>query len=301
MKALSSLVAILVSLIVRGQQPFPTYADSAQWSVFRGLMGVPVGTSVIRFADTTTICGHQYASIVGNAGVWGGSGYFRNDGQRTLFRRSTDCSEAERVMYDFAAEIGDTLEIGVSEYDSPWGSKRFLVAAIDPVLDFGLLRRRFKVYNHTYFDEPTDPFVRYMYWLEGVGSTTHPFFPLVCLMDGCETYWNLTCFDSLSVPLYRSGPGVTCHENVGIAETLTDRDRFTVTSTGAGTLALWIPQDFRRGHLVILDNAGRIMNEQPLAADTKLISIPPLNAGVFLAELVDEDGTLWMMRWAHLP
>gem|GEM_PF-3791720 len=76
---------------VAQQQPFPTYTDSAQWSVTRSFWGMPFGTEVIRYSGDTIMCDHSYSVVPNGGPIWFGPGYFRNEGQRTMFRTTTNC------------------------------------------------------------------------------------------------------------------------------------------------------------------------------------------------------------------
>ena len=299
---LTLLLAICSGTSVAQQQPFPTYADNPQWSIWWGFWGVGNGTWAVQYSGDTAMCGHMYSIVANGGAIWEGPGYFRNDGQRTLFRTSTNCSDPERVIYDYSAVIGDTLDIGMSQFDTPNGTVQFLVDTIEIVNIVGIERRRFKMYYRDAVFGPTDPFYRYMYWLEGIGSTTHPFFPLACLQDGCETFWSLSCYDSLDVPVYRSSSEVTCHQNVGINDQSDSPDHsFSVASDGHGQLLLYLPRMFVQGTITLFDATGRICMTAGVTAATSVIECEQLRTGVFTAVLSSEQGRRWSVRWVNIP
>lgn len=295
-----SAAVMALCLNAHAQQPFLTYADAPSWSVGVALMGIPYGTDAINYIDTLTVCGEQYA--VTSDMAFGITGYIRNEGQRTLFRTNTDCSEAERVMYDFSASVGDTLDIGVSGGDSPLfnGTCKFVVIIVDTVGLEGIDRKRFTLRYQT-FPELTDPFYMQMEWLEGIGSTTHPFFPLVCIRDACELEWGLRCTDSSSVAVFRSGPGITCQENIGIDESVGRTERTFRITTAPGALHVETPEQFKSGRLTVFDATGRLLSQMPISAEQRSLPMLPFTTGVLLATLTDNGGRQWTTRWLSMP
>ncbi|MBK8499776.1 MAG: hypothetical protein IPL52_13410 [Flavobacteriales bacterium] len=240
------------------------------------------------------LCGYEYSVVPQAYSVWYGPGYVRNEDQRVLFRTSTDCFEPERVMYDFSASIGDTLEIGMSEIDGY--NRLFVVDTIETIITTGGPRRRFMLWYQDPFGDG-DPFCYPMYWIEGIGSTTHPFFPLTCLWDGCESYWALTCVDSLETPVYRSSPGVACHQNIAIDERSDANEWLTATMSPNGFLQLMYPASFERGEIRVMDASGRAWSIHPVSRDQTSISLPSIAAGVYHLWLSDLEGRRWTTRW----
>lgn len=283
------------------QQPFPTYADSSRWSVALSVMGMPYGTDVVRFTDTLSMCGHQYA--VTEELLFGSAGYFRNEGPRTYLRRTTECSDKEYLTYDFSLGIGDTAYVG-SHAD--WNDQDTAIAIVDEIVTLtyqGVERRRFTVLLDRCPMPGDAPLFTHMYWVEGIGSLTHPFYSLICICNVCETGMTLTCADSSNVPLYRSAPDVTCHENVGVHEIARAPGPALVIGQHAtnGWLPVMLPKELRTGQLFIFDAAGRARSVQQVTASTRGIDAIGLEAGVFLALLVETDGRRWAARWANMP
>ena len=302
MKAKGCLVTTLLfaaTTVDAQQQPFLTYSDSASWSIAHALMGVPQGAYVANYTGTISLCGQQYSVMPAGGGLWYGPGYFRNEGQRVLFRTSEDCLEPERVIYDFSASIGDTLEIGMSEMDN--FTRMFVVDDIDTIATVGGLRRRFKMLFSLPFNDPIEPFYLQMHWLEGIGSTTHPFFPLICLDGGCESSWALTCADSLGSPVFRIWTGVTCHENVGVQDSmLGNSDGFTIT-VATGLFVPHYPNDFGKGDVRIIDASGKTCLQQRVSSTTASFAVPSLPLGLYWVVLNDSDGQRWATHWLSAP
>lgn len=300
-KILSSLVVIVIPLLSRGQQPFPTYADDPVWNVVTGLMGWQVttySTDTFRFDGTTTMCGHEYSVL---STELGGTTYFRNDDQRTLFRRSLNCDDKEYLAYDYSLSIGDTAYVGMNFEWSWFDTTMISVDTIETVIVSGVERRKFKVWYHTCFQEPTDPFFRFMYWLEGIGCIDHPFYPLKCFCDGCEVGYSLLCYDSLGTQLYQGGSScyvtnVGLDENSNVGETL-----FEIVPLAGGNIRLLCPVRFTQGTLKIYDAAGREHLSLRLAASAPTIEEVDLPPGIYCAQLTDDTGPRWTTGWLNTP
>lgn len=295
-----SILAITLFVCnARAQQPFPTFTDSAQWSVVLSVMGMSYGTQVLRFADTLSMCGHQYS--VSEEPIFGSSGYFRNEGSRTYVRRTTECSDREYLVYDFGLGVDDTTYVGMN---TDWGDQDTSIAIVSEVVSIpyqGIVRRQFTILVDRCPTSGSEPFLTPMYWLEGIGSLTHPFYPLLCICDGCETGMSLSCFDSTGVALYRAGPNVTCHQNVSVDEASPAPAFIIGQHMLNGSLAVKFPEEFRTGHLFIFDLAGRNRLSQQVIPATRSVQTGVLEAGVFIAILIDEEGRRWSARWLSVP
>jgi hypothetical protein len=198
------------------QQPFPTWAQDPTWSVLECVYGIgcSCNTEVFQFTDSIDMCGHSY-SILSSPGD---STYFRNEGQRTLFRRSTDCLEKEYLIYDYSIAVGDTLFTGLNMDWSQADTAMFVLQAIDTIQLSGTARRRLLM-KYDRCNEGNLQAYSTMHWVEGIGSTRHPFYPLACICDFCESGQVLLCHDSASVQLYQDTVLNTCDTTfVGLEE-----------------------------------------------------------------------------------
>lgn len=156
-----------------------------------------------------SMCGHSYSTFIGPGGSLNDTAYVRNEGQRTWLRRSTDCSSKEYLMYDYSLAIGDTVYAGLNmDYVQP-DTAMFVLQNIDTVQLSGIARRRFLMKYDRCNDGSLQVFST-MYWIEGVGSTTHPFYPVECICDFCEQGLLLLCCDSSDVQLYMDPSFNTC-------------------------------------------------------------------------------------------
>ena len=83
---------LLLPFTGRCQQPFPTNADNGSWSVLHCITGIGTTchTETYAYDGSDTLCGHTWSVY-----TWPSFGdpnvaYLRNEGQRTLLRRTSD-------------------------------------------------------------------------------------------------------------------------------------------------------------------------------------------------------------------
>jgi hypothetical protein len=227
-----------------------------------------------------------------------GPAYFRNDGQRTLLRRTTNCTDKEYLLYDFSLNEGDTTYVGSETFALP-DTAMAIVRSIDTIEVLGTPRRRFTMLIDLCPSEGSEPFFIPMEWIEGIGSTTHPFYAAICLCDGCESSISLQCVDSLSNATYRVSPDVVCDFTIGVEERDPDADRFQITGT-TDQVRLHYPTGFQRGLLVIHDPAGRVVFSDQIIAASTALGLPKLAPGTYTA-MIQNGGQRWSARWVVAP
>lgn len=214
--------AILILLLTFGlarsnaqtQNVFPSYADSATWHVL-DCYWMDCITHVDKFDGIVEMCGHEYSRVTFSATR---VVYFRSDTLRTFFRRSTDCNGKEYLIYDYSMEPGDTVWVGSNFGWSSQDTTRTRLMYIDTIEQFGIQRRRFNM-HHGLSELFVGEFEMQMAWIEGIGSDIDPFYPFLCLQNGCETQFTTLCYDSAGTQLYQSPYHDTCSITIiGIEE-----------------------------------------------------------------------------------
>lgn len=208
------LFLIIFSFLVfqtgKSQNCFPTFSDSAKWNVLQCVYGIgfSCNTLTYQYDYDTLFCGHLYSKI--KATSTGTIGYIRSDSSRAYIRVTNSCSDKEYLMYDFSMNNGDTIYLAYKLWNS-WNNDttKFILDSSNTSIFSGVARR---IYYLKYNPEPylSPDWFRPMIWIEGIGSTTNPFFPIECVHDYCETSWQLLCFDSLGVQLYQDSVFKTC-------------------------------------------------------------------------------------------
>lgn len=199
-----------LSLSAVAQHPFPTPADQPVWNVLDcgTIDGLWCSTVPSMYIDSVSACGHAYGRTIV---AYEDTLYVRNDGPRTVFRVGANCLDREYLMYDYSLSVGDTVYpsgpfmAGLGA-DSAW----FILESIDTVVQQGVPRRRFGM-NYDLSNGTGTWGMGQMDWIEGIGSTTHPFYAGMCIVDFvCAKWYQLLCYDSASVNLYLDTVLNTC-------------------------------------------------------------------------------------------
>lgn len=301
MRTLHSTLCALAPALLLGQQPFPTWADEPRWNVLSCIYGVGFwcDTHAFQFSDTATLCGHTYSVLE----LPGATAYFRNEGQRTLFRTSTGCAAKEYLAYDYSMAAGDTVYAGLNMDMGQPDTAMLMLQSIDTVDVLGVQRRRFAM-KYDPCNQESPLLYATMHWIEGIGSPEHPFYPLHCFCDGCESSYGLLCLDSAGTALYRNPALNTCDTmltDVGIHVPASGGPRFSIGTEGGGVITLHYPPDFKQGPLRIMDMGGRTLLVRSTGASLRALDLSMLPSGVYVAMLGDGHGGQWTARWVHTP
>ncbi|MFZ1694036.1 MAG: hypothetical protein WAT74_12625 [Flavobacteriales bacterium] len=283
---------LLLSIAAMAQQPFLTHSDEPVWNVQWTLFGIGTSTGTLTYSMPTSasIDGVEYSVLGIGAAVLG---YYRNEGDKTYFRRPEG---PEFLAYDYSLTIGDTAFIGVQPGIS-LETIPFKLENIESVVLNGISRRRFTMrFNPNWTGDPDESLYGTMHWVEGIGSTWHPFFHLACIHDGCETTYSATCVDSLGLRVYQAAPNCFVG-NVGVIEFgETSASSFKARMEG-GVVQLVYPDRFRNGALTIRDPKGRVLITKRVNEQMRDVALPISATSVLLAELVDEHGARWAARF----
>lgn len=299
MRILTLACCATAPVLLQAQQPFPTWAQDPTWSVLECVYGLGYwcNTDQFQFTDSAILCGHTYSMLLS---PWDTT-YFRNEGQRTLFRRDTDCLAKEYLIYDYSIDVGDTVFAGLNMEWSQPDTAMFVPQSIDTVLLFGTARRRFLM-NYDRCNQGDLLLYSTMYWIEGIGSTKHPFYPLVCVCDACETGYMLLCHDSAAVQLYQDTVLHTCdttYTDVGIGDqTELGNGTLSIVVNGS-TISIIQPPDLKQGYLRILDMAGRVLSIVPAGGADQVLDVSALPPGGYALVFNDADGRSRVARWVH--
>ena len=236
------------------------------------------------------MCGYRYSFA---AFPVTGTGYFRSDSLRAYFRRTLNCEDKEYLLYDFSMDIGDTAYVGFEL----WGSGQqedtagFKLISIDTITQFGTPRRRFNMI-HGFPSYGINDYYRHMAWIEGMGSDNDPFYPFLCLWDGCESWYTTLCFDSAGIQLYQHPDFGTCSAtSVGIDEVEPTLD--ITISPNPFTHSFQINSDARIRNVEVYSILGEMIGRFEGKEDALAIELPHhLSAGMYVVHIRTNQGIL---------
>lgn len=198
-KNLLLFVLLFFSFTSKSQSVFPLFSSNAHFNDYE-CFWFDCWTRQYYFEKDTFLCGNNYSKINSLPGY--PNVFVRNDSLKTFYRTSTDCSQREYKLYDYSIAVHDTTYVGFQiDFNNTADTTAYLLEQIDTVTYFGISRQRFKM---KYSPENEGNLYRYMYWIKGIGSEIHPFFPFFCLSDGCENSYRLLCADSSGMQIYQN-------------------------------------------------------------------------------------------------
>lgn len=285
------VVALVSTTSVSAQQPFPTASDQAQWSVVSYILGQPFDTIMLATTTSIDLCDRTY-SVVTDAGFGVEMVFFRNEGQRTLFRLSEDCGEREYLLYDMAMNVGDSTYVGWQMGQPSLDTTLAIVEAIDVVEYLGIPRRRSTVRIDRCPGTSEPPLFTQDQWIEGIGSVGHPFYSLNCLCDFCESAFSLQCADSLNVPTFRFPAGTSCGPITGVPEVRSGPGVLQVAG-GDGYWSVHLPEGISAGIITVHDLNGAEVLRSRASGPMAVIDARRLAPGSYVVSLRTTGGNWW--------
>jgi len=164
------------------QNVFPSYSDAPKWRV-ANVGKFRAQTTTFKFTKDTMICGELYSEVF----IYTHSPiYIRSDSVKTIYKNYPDCNAPSFVLYDYSLNEGAIVD---AEF-----SGQFTVLEVDSAMHFDIKRKRMLV--NTYFGE--------MYWIEGIGSTFHPFYAAMGLIADGDQNYVLLCYHEDAEQYYQT-------------------------------------------------------------------------------------------------
>lgn len=255
--------------------------EGNRWNVRYSAFGPNVSTSIYRIGDETVIDGVAYKEVLYSTDEsgqdWLPSGTrIREEGQKVYWLSS----DGEALLYDFSAEVGDTLDLSFPADNPPC---RPVVTSVDSVmLNNGEWRKRMTVFSG--LDEAT--------WVEGIGSTGG-------LLSGnrqlCWTDygWSLLCFHHNDLLLYPENPP-TCFV-VSTDEPLLPAVRVFPNPASSEIV---VEGGDRIATLRLYHADGRLALERRVAAEQARMTVSHLPKGIYSLSLVMETGRTLALKIA---
>lgn len=199
--------------------------------------------------------------------------FIRSSGLQMYIRTTSDT--AEYLLYDFDLQVGDSLPVAYTNYETG-----ILVTAIDSFATPYGFRKRFSLSGNTWSQE----------LLEGIGHSKGLLEPMnVPLECGFE----LTCF-SLNDTAYYPVTGPTCELALTIPEIPDATSQIYYYPNPSNGIITFNPMaDFKNATFIVYDVQQRIILEQSGISGNKFeFKNEKLDDGIYLFKIVDANQNL---------
>lgn len=283
-KTIYLLWFLSATLFFKGQT-FPQLSDNPSWKV--GVWSFwTSGCEAFnwKYGNSISICNNSYIEVLecdytnSNCAVMG---YIRVAGQTVYARKTNSCTETDRVMYNFAVPAGSgyTMAYNLGSYDSTGAQ----VTATQTIA-YQNINRLTQFITYT-VDPPANNYTDNMQAIAGIGCDIHPFFPLTCFGDFCETNLQLIEYKENNVVLYSKTPvfPLPCNSWVGISENSLSHRFSILPNPATDHMTIKTPSGYTG--LCVLDALGRALIRQGKGDGETVISLSGLPNGIYVIAL----------------
>ncbi len=242
-----------------------------------------IGSEFLKLSGDTVIDKSIYKEVLRSTdehqSTWNCYGFIRNTLEQKVYYR-TDTSKQEYLLYDFSAQLNDTLKL----YRLSTGRKQelkeltFRVSKIDSIVIGNKYRKQFEI---TSLNEPDNK----EYFIEGIGS-----------LNGL-LYWNggfagmdeyeLNCYFEDSVLIYHNEEYPSCYYTWTSAEQIS-KDEPLINIIPVGNETVIVRSLNGGGRLQIYDITGKTILQKTLKSDETQICLPA--SGVYICHFKGDNG-----------
>jgi len=275
-----------VNLCSIGQNVFPSYSDSAKWSVLFDLSagGGPAWTEVYEYITDTNVCGYDYSFIRIN----GFDLFVRSDSERTYIRLDTLCNNPEHLLYDYSRAVGDTFDFPYFRNKMSQDSLKMTITGIDTIMLAGVQRIKYRISFRGFWGLWI---WNNMVWIKGFGSLKHPFYYMYNITIPNSQTMRILCYDSSSVSLYMNPSYNNCDVSyhIGIAEYYASRFVEFYPNPFASEINIDFIQDIAI-KVELLSIQGKVLYYlRPVNKHTKILLDNEFNKGIYLLRFQFEE------------
>jgi len=263
------------------KQVFPLSEENPKWKTITTLTTYPdsITTKEYEIVKDTRIDFNIYYSKLSNE-----AGYYRLSGHRVYYKLNAD--DKEYLLYDFDLEVNETVTCGLNlNNPEAVNEVEFRVEEIDSVKfeDGKHKRLRMKFFPNP--ESPDDAF--YMDWIEGIGSTTHPFYPSISLGAPGSTC-ELLCYHRDGAKVYQNPGYSNCDVTTGLGHALSDSDDYVIRpfkdvlkiESRNGGISCFLYK--------IFNTTGKLLKEGE--TESGMVNISDLPPGVYIISIEGKDG-----------
>ena len=271
--------------------PFPT--QNVNWNVYLlATCGeVPPDTILLRYTihGDTTINKISYKKLCIESGDLQNPkirsiGGLREENKKIYYNGAEilrGSSGEEILLYDFTKHIGDTIKHKAN------GRVYSVIEGIDSVLIYNSYRKRYKVDNHWFYNNPD-------YIIEGIGSVQNGLLGHISDIPTCgHHYWEHICFKENGIVKYLNPSFSECFP-ANLLTSINYLDKESEIKLYPNPLYSNLTVENVRNkdlRIRIFDTSGRLICERVLI-DSKTIIELTMTKGVYNVSIVDKKGLI---------
>lgn len=289
---------LIISQSLKSQDyvPFPT--KNVNWNVFYAgtCSETPPDTVLILYTihGDTTINEIQYSKLCIESGDTAnpkiqGIGGLRESNRKVYYLGQTIIgggNDEEYLLYDFTKQIGDTIK-----HDS-YGGFTSVVLDIDSVLIGENYRKRYKVDNHWFYQNPD-------YIIEGIGSVKNGLLGHISDIPTCGShYWEHICFRENGIVKYLNPSFSDCFPSnllTGIAQLDYETDFEIYPNPFTNELQIENKLNYQDLTFKLIDINGKTLIKKSIN-NVKVTFDLNINSGLYNALIIDNNGNILMIK-----
>ena len=279
------ITTVLLFNTIYSQEYYPLIEENKTWYVIGGA-GWSDGTTIYKCEGDTIVNNETYKFLFSSNEEfpvnWDSRGYLREDDDYKVFYANNYGSDTNnfnpKLLYDFGAEIGDTLIIFPSILTDD--SLEIIIYQTDSVLVDGNYRKR------TLFSCETAG----GWWIEGIGSNTGLLeVGFYCLII-CPTL-ELGCVKKDEITIYPDGHTGNCFL-VGMDELTEEKELFDIFPNPASDYFVVSPKSNSHSTFVfeLYNSMGMKVSQFKLKSNYPTqVDVKELESGLFLYNISNEN------------
>ncbi|HEX4888154.1 MAG TPA: hypothetical protein VFV37_08925 [Luteibaculaceae bacterium] len=233
---------------------FPLYADNPVWGVYGtyNFYNVPQQTWKYYYEKDTSLCNESYSKLILPPEMISLDSiiFVRVSSKKVLFKKAPNCSEEEQLLYDFNLQVGDTGSFLIL-------GRKFWVHSIDSISFNSNVARKFHIKRY----DGNDSAIVDMYWIEGVGSTYHPFYKFVPMQSTAPSIFSLQCLQLNGNEYYQNPNFNECNFTTGIDGSSSKLEEKLLFYPNPVSMFLFSNQELKNVRYSISDNNRRIVKQ----------------------------------------
>jgi hypothetical protein len=285
------ILFLLFPLLLDAQVSFPNSATSPIWRVKQGNFFGTLRTGDYLLGNEVTLENKQYREIISIFPpdyIPSIDGYVRNEGKKvyivTIDFLSNGLSK-EKLMYDFSLEVNKKIYCAALSLENPTDSTLCWAGSTDSMVYRGTKR---KIWNLLYAERsgfPNDTLKVPVMWVEGIGTLTHPFFPLHCISGGCESISSLICLQESNGLKYLNPLYSSCETLITDTKDLILGEEIKFYPNLASHQLTVESKSLNNLNIQISNSLGQLFITQQLVLGTNMIDISNLASGIYFATI----------------